>query len=373
VSIQDERELAERLGGMLDGIEPRPAPLAATIRQGRGIRRRRRITAAAGIAVIVAGAAIIPAVLHSIGAPPPPATHRHRHYTVTVNHLPPQARHGVIASGTQDGHRWQIVMSGSASNSTASGTGTASTSGLTPVGRGGQPQLEGTFGGSTPAMLVGAFSPEVTSVRLVLTGGETLALTPVDWSGHPWIGVELPPGVRLAGGTEYAGSRELGYSVATPDGYGLDNWWRPGQDGPARYTKLIATGRAGGRTWAMKAEIGPWGYCFVGSGTSACMDGLDPIQLHPRTVVTTFVCGNSVLTSGGIDGGLGAAAPQTRQVRVRLSGGGTEVYRTVDVDGTQMFTYVMPKGQPITGASAYDARGHLIGTVGADTMICDER
>jgi len=370
VSIQDERELAERLGGLLDGIQPPPAPVGATIRRGRRIRTRRRITAAAGLAVLVAGAAVIPAVLHSRTAAPPPATPRHRHYTVTVNHLPAQARDGVIASGTQDGHPWQIVMSGAASQSTVLATGATSGSGPLPVGRDAQPQFSAAWGGGTPAMLVGAVSPEVTDIRLVLTGGKALDLVPVVWEKHPWVAVELPPGVHLSGATAYAGSRELSYSVSTPDGFGLDNWWRPGQAGPARYTKVIATGTAGGRAWAMKAEIGPWGYCFDGSGTSACLDGLDPIQLHPRTAITTFVCGNSVMTSGGVEGGLAAASPQARQVRVRLSGGGTEVYQTVDVDGTRMFAYVIPKGQHITSATVYDARGQIIGTVGAHAMSC---
>jgi hypothetical protein len=368
VSIQDERELAERLGGLLDGIEPRPAPLGATIKQGRGIRLRRRVTAAAGVAVLVAGAALVPAVLHSRAAAPPTAP-RHRHYTVSVNHLPARARHGVIASGTEDGHSWRIVMTGTADRSNASPTGGVSAGGPLPVRRDGQPQFDGAWGGGSPAMLVGAVSPVVTDIRLQLTGGKVLNLTPVIWSGHPWVGVELPPGVRLVRGTAYAGSRELSYSISAPGGFGLDNWWRPGQVGPPRYTKLIATGRAGGKTWAVTADYGPWGYCYVGPGLGDCVDGLSPIQLHPGAAIMPFVCGNTIPVTG-VDGGLAAAAPATRQVRVRLSGGGTEVYRTVDVEGTQMFTYIVPKGQHITGASAYDAGGRLVGTVGAHTMSC---
>jgi hypothetical protein len=361
VSIQDERELAERLGSLFGGIEPGPAPLGATIRAGRGIRRRRRITAAAGIAVIVAGAAIIPAVLHSIGAPPPPATPRHHHYTVTVNHLPAQARHGVIASGTQDGHRWQVVMSGTADKSHVAATGNSSDSGPMPVGRDGQPQFSAAWGGG-PAVLVGAVSPQVTDIRLILTGGKSLNLTPVTWSGHPWMALELPSGVHLLRAAEYAGSRELSYSVATPDGFGLDNWWRPGQVGPSRYTKVISAGPADGRSWSVKADIGPWGYCFASEGSSYCLDGLDPIQLHPRTAIMPFVC-------GGVGGGL-AASPAARRVTLKLSGGGTESLATTDVDGTQMFAYVVPKGQHITSATAYGLDGGIIGTVGVGTMSC---
>jgi hypothetical protein len=76
VSIQDERELAERLSGLLDTVEPRSAPLDETVRRGRGIRLRRRITAAVSLAVIAAGAVLIPAVLHSRAAAPPLHGHR---------------------------------------------------------------------------------------------------------------------------------------------------------------------------------------------------------------------------------------------------------------------------------------------------------
>jgi hypothetical protein len=366
--MQDEREVAERLGSLLDDVEPRPAPLAAAIGQGRGIRRRRRITAAAGIAVIAAGAAMIPAVLHSIGAPPPPAAPRHRHYTVTVNQLPAQARHGVIASGTQDGHRWQIVMSGTASSWIEAATGATTNAGPAPVGTDSQPDITSMTGGSTPTVLLGGVGPAVTDVRLVLTDGEILDLAPVAWSGHRWIAIELPAAARLARGIVFAGGRELSYSVPTPGGVNLANWWRPGQVGPARYSRLIPAGRFGGRAWVVKADFGPWGYCFVGTGSNWC--GQYPLQPQSRAVIGPLTCGNSLIPAGAADGGLAAASSEARQIRVTLSGGGTKVYATVDVDGIQMFAFIIPKGQHITSATAYDAAGQIIGTAGARTMSC---
>ena len=86
MSIQDERELRERLGGLLCGIEPSSAPVAGTMRRGKGIRMRRWISAAAGLAVIAAGAVVLPGLLHSHPAGPVAPLH----YKVTVQ--PPTTR-----------------------------------------------------------------------------------------------------------------------------------------------------------------------------------------------------------------------------------------------------------------------------------------
>ena len=71
MSIQDERELRERLGGVLYSIEPGPPPVALTMRRGKGIRMRRWISVAAGVAVLAAGAVALPGLLQ--GTPRPPS------------------------------------------------------------------------------------------------------------------------------------------------------------------------------------------------------------------------------------------------------------------------------------------------------------
>src|ERR1700752_5334404 len=100
MSVQDERELRARLGTLLDGIEPRPAPVTRVVRLGKGIRMRRWISVAAGLAVIVAGAALIPGFLQAHRVAPIAKLH----YKVTVTALGPNAKHGVIAAGVTDGH-----------------------------------------------------------------------------------------------------------------------------------------------------------------------------------------------------------------------------------------------------------------------------
>jgi hypothetical protein len=367
VSIQDERELAERLGGLLDGVEPRPAPLAAAVRQGRGIRLRRRLTAVVGLAVIAAGAALVPAVLHSRAAPPPTAP-RHRHYTVTVNHLPSHARKGVVASGTQDGRPWQVTMSGTASNSNVTFMNPLGP-GPTPVGNSVIPQFTGEWGATAPAEAVGAVSPAVTDIQLILAGGKVIDLRPVWWSAHPYVGVELPPGASLVRAVEYAGERELAYYIPLPGSFSFDNWWRPGQVGPARYGGLIGSGVVNGSRWSVRAEIGPWGYCYVGTYSSTCLGSQPRRQVGPKVPIAGLLC-TAYGINRGPDFGLDVTSDAVRRVQLRLSGGGTLTFPAVDADGSQLFGYVIPARQRVTSATGFSARGSIVWTIAGHSLEC---
>jgi hypothetical protein len=92
MSINDERDFAERLGGALRASMPSPAPVEAVLRKGRAIRARRRIAAvaaAAAVAAIGVGAPIVlraglaplaagrrPATVHRPGPALPPRSFR---------------------------------------------------------------------------------------------------------------------------------------------------------------------------------------------------------------------------------------------------------------------------------------------------------
>src|SRR5215831_15875155 len=84
MSIDDERDFAERLGGALRARVPSPAPVEAVLRKGRAIRVRRRIAAgvaaAAAVAAIGAGLPIVlragPLTLHRPGRAAPSRSFR---------------------------------------------------------------------------------------------------------------------------------------------------------------------------------------------------------------------------------------------------------------------------------------------------------
>jgi hypothetical protein len=82
MSTAEEQDLRAQLGSTLDGFTPGPVPLQAFIRQGQRIRIRRRLSAAASIAVIAALAASAPPAERlgdlSLRQVQPVAEHDHR-------------------------------------------------------------------------------------------------------------------------------------------------------------------------------------------------------------------------------------------------------------------------------------------------------
>jgi hypothetical protein len=367
VSIQEERELRERLGGLLDEVKPRPAPVIAAVRQGRGIRVRRRIAVGAGLVVLACGAVLTPVVLHAVDAAPGPVPPSVPHYSVTVNHLPAQARHGVIGSGTEDGHRWQVSLSGNGNNLAARSNGAAvMIIGTTVEGAGGQPGVDSESGGNSEGLMVAGVGPAVTDLRIVLVGGTVLDLTPVRYDGYSWVALELPAHVYPVRGEAYAGSRELSYSIAGPFGFGLDNWWLPGQTGPARFTGLIGSGVTDGQSWSETARIGPWGYCFQGSAGDTCVGGLNPSQFVLHSAVSQLTCGQGDAPSYGV----AAVRKDAREVELSLSGGDTERFPAVNVDGTQMVAFAFPKHQQVTGITVLNASGQIVATAAGRSLTC---
>ncbi len=80
MSIDDQRDLYERLDRAVEAITPRAAPVDGVMRRGKVIRWRRRSVAVAGVAAVVAaGLIVVPSLRHA--ATQNPAT---GHYTATV-------------------------------------------------------------------------------------------------------------------------------------------------------------------------------------------------------------------------------------------------------------------------------------------------
>jgi hypothetical protein len=366
VSVQEERELRERLGGLLDGIEPRPAPVGLAVRQGRGIRMRRWVTAAVGLAVLAGGAVALPVLLTGHKVAPPMA--RLRHFTVTVNPPGPDARPGLIASGRQDGHRWTVVISGHGKSMsvTAGGPGGAAVGMGGPLPAGPAPVNFETFGSGGPGgamTFFGAVRDDVSLITVTLPGGKVVNLMPVRYDRERYIALVIPSDVPIVRATAYRSGVELAYSIPF-DRTSLQNWWLPGQVGPARFTKMIASGVFAGHAWRYVAQFGPWGHCVKVPYGSMCLDGLRPAELNPPHLLNELICGGlySPNATKFAPSGLGTARSDVRMVLITLSGGSTERYQAVDVRVARVFAYVIPPHQRIVSATAYNAAGQVLGT-----------
>jgi hypothetical protein len=360
MTVQEDQELRERLDALLSGIEPRPAPIAVAMRQGKGIRLRRWGVAAIGFAFVAGSAAVLPTVLHAPRSASGGAVLR---YSVTVHSAGKNAPRGLIAYGTQDGHRWWVTISGRGANEQVTGTGT-SFGGAPPPSYNAPDVVDVAAAGSTAPgsneMLVGAVAPAVSSVAVTLSGGQVLTLKPVRYLGQRYFAFVIPGGLPIARAVAYQGSKELAYSVA----YGqveLASWWRPGQAVPARFTKTILAGGAAGQRWQIVAQFGPWGYCFALPNGSSCSPQL---QMARAQIDQSLSCGG--LATGDADApnlGLAVVRADVRHVRIRLSDGGIEQYTPLATPGGYVLGYVIPKGQVIAHASALSAAGRVLGSL----------
>ncbi len=370
MSIQDDRDLRARLISSLGGIEPGPAPVTGALRQGKAMRMRRRISAAAGLAVIAAGAVLLPGILQ--GHRPAPAARPH--YKVTVRHLRPLARAGVIAAGVTDGHRWSVQLSGPPGDPTMVPHGMPGILRSTSPLAVGWPAILNTQddpASRSDVLVAGTVIDRVTRLDILLAGGQSVSLTPVSWNGHRWVAVALPPAVRIVRAVAYAGASELAHSVPFA-GVNLDSWWRPGQVPPRRVTKLIGAGRTGRISWRYQAEIGPWGYCYLNPDGSVCFDSVTNPELVPAgKVLAAMSCGplgNAV--PHGPTSGLFAVASGVRAVVLRYSDGSTARFTAVEVAGDWLVAYAIPGRLSVMRSVEYGAAGQVIGSTGGRTWGC---
>jgi hypothetical protein len=366
VSIDDQRDLYERLDGAVEAITPRPAPVDGVMRRGKAIRWRRRSAAAAGVAAVVAAGVIaVPAVRHA--ATQTPAT---SHYTATVQPPGPHSPAGLIASGTVNGKRWQLtagrpgaggagrgqqltVVSGPAFGAdgvsssgpafTAPGTGPVSFLGLS----------------SAPSQVeYGAVAADVSYVRVRLGNGIVLTLHPARVYGVRLVAFAIPVGAPVVSATAYSPRGELATAIPfnAPGGtstFGI--WLRPGQHGLGRVSGRVGSGYYLGGAWSATAYLGPWGICLTGQagGTkaSSCIDATSATRLGTSMMFWTASVPEVAVGS--------ADQPVTRIVVTSPDGKTTRV-RLVAVGSSRFFAFPVGKGPKPWQWTAYDGSGHVI-------------
>ena len=372
MSIQDGQELRERLGDLLGGLEPRPAPVIRAIRQGRGIKMRRLISAAAGLAVVAVGVVVIPLLLqrHTVS----PAAKLH--YKVTVEPVGKSAPRGLIGHGVADGKHWSVNVSGSRQRPMITlGPLSAAMAAYTgPVVQGWPADLTSQSGGQNNSLvfLSGTVSRNVTRIAISLPDGELLSLIPVTWKGYRWVAVAIPARVHIVRAVAYAGSTELGYAVPFGNSE-FATWWRPGQAGPARLAKSIGAGVVGGVSWRYEADLGPWGYCYLVPGGSDCIHMTSEAGLVPADkLVSQLGCGplGTGNPATAPTSGFAATVPQVLKVELNYSDGSKAAFPTVAVGRYRMFGYAIPGRLKVVRSLEYGRAGHLIGSTSGAGWGC---
>jgi hypothetical protein len=365
VSIQEERELSQRLGDLLGGIEPGQAPFGPVIRQGQGIKRRRRAVVAGSLAVVAAGAVLGPTVLRNQLTPPPPAAQT-PHYTVTVSPPGQGAKPGVIATGSINGWHWQATLSGSRSDVSATFGNDFNWQPGDPV------PLPGEFAsfdseriGPRTAYL-GPVAADVRYLTASLSNGQTLTLYPRPWDGHRYLAMVLPEKLQVITVVAFGAGGELGSSI--PFNYQgsatVGIWLRPGQRGMARATTRIGAGGSGKSRWAATAYVGPWGLCGEvsgdGGGGGFCIGG--------RPALAGLVSGQFGSGPGGVE--IGLARRDVAYLLITRSDGSVIRLSVAHVPGyADGLTAVIRPGHPAFRSwVAYDAAGKRLGSGKGDPV-----
>ena len=354
-------DLRDRLDDMLAKLAPSPAPIEAAMRQGKRIRWRRRATAAAGLAMVIAAAAIVPSAVHFGAAPEPATTHRGVHYSVTVQSPGPHPSQGEIAQGIINGKPWQMTIS----KPNGIGQQCFESAGAAVGGHGPKvcAQDTGTVVGAPIAFyasfpppylaMSGAVATDVSYANVTLTDGTVLRLHPVEAWGARYVAFLAPRGA-VAKVAAYSTRGEIASSVPDPVGSAnLGTWYPPGQHGPARASGVIGTGKYDGIAWSIRLSLGPSGECVDLGGTPGC----EPYSRPAGTaIVQYFVLGG---LSGAIAVFFGSAAPAVSRIAIEFPGGKT-VARPVTVAGQKYWAFAAAAYKSVHW-TAYNAAGQVVG------------
>ncbi len=246
--IDDERDLRERLDRAFKAMTPHPAPVDDAVRRGRAMRVRRRVAAAAGVALVavIAVAVVATPSLHRLVSPPPanPANQ----YTVTVQPPGLDALAGVVATGTVNGKFWALAMYPSGSSRTgrgqqlvvpygpAFGRSAALISDAVLVTDGTGPvSFTGVSSGSNQAQY-GVVQADVSYVTVRLGNGTVLTLHPNTLYSIRAVAFAVPVGATIISATAYSNHGEIATAIPFNNPHGVATfgaWLKPGQHGPA--------------------------------------------------------------------------------------------------------------------------------------------
>jgi hypothetical protein len=369
-------ELRKSLDEALRAVNPGDPPVEEAIRRGKAIRTRRRAGAVAAVAAVaVLAGAGYPALTHRQAAPGP-VTPAHKHVSVTVVAPKPGAPAGTIATGTINGQAWQVYTDNPKTNGApgqqcvgafgpaVGGTGSSPVCfSLTPPGSTDPVAFVGASADGHAQASVGEVAADVSYVLVRLSDDSTLKLIPVKVYGTRWVAFASPPSLAVASATAYLSDGRYLTAIPfnAPGGIPVFGMWlSPGQPVPARATKRIVSGSAGGAAWAVQVDAGPWGACFVGTGSQARQMGCVGDGAPPGTQM--FVLPGD---SPGVVAGWAAAG--VRYLTITMTDGSRLRVTPVLVGGQRYFAFYLNKGQQqVRGWAAYDAAGKRLssGTLG---------
>jgi hypothetical protein len=320
-------------------------------------------------AVVAAGVVAVPSLRHS--ASEYPATS----YTATVRPPGPHSTPGLIASGTVNGQRWQIVAGRPGAGGAGRGqqiflatgpaldSGSASTSVPTDLLKTRDPVLFLGLSCGPTQVQFGEVRADVSTVKVRLGNGSTLTLHPATVWGVRMVAFAIPMGAPVVSATAYSARGDIATAIPWNEPGQMASfalWLRPGQHGPARASGSIGSGSYRGSTWSATAHVGPWGVCLeagaAGSSVSSCMGATSMSGLGTNTMLCS---------DGPTAVAVGSAGASVARVVVTAPGGKTTTVHPAAVGAFRFFAFPLDRGPKAWKWTAYDSSGHKVasGTV----------
>ncbi len=373
-----ERQLQARLGPALDGLLPRPAPLAAIVRDGRRVRARKWISRATGLAAAAAAVTAATLTLPSFFAGPAPAPPLTTHYHVTANVPGPHSPTGLIANGQVNGVPWSVRASFTRLGYFFTGVDTYASPGSDILpSRDAQGDPVDDFlqeYGAGRAIQVDAVRADVTLVKVSLTNGQVLSLRPVAAIGPAnasLVAFATPDYRDVLAIEAFNKNGEIGYTVPWTGHtwFTIGRWLQPGQPAlPQPQTAVIGSGTAFGHSWRELLSVGPWGWCSQGDvdgsgggeGCSAALPALRRGQYYQAEGFAESVLGKSgVILSAEVADSVATIELTTRSgqhtwIRPHRVGGRSFISFATAIDSQA--------AQNVIRWAAYDGHHHLLGS-----------
>lgn len=336
----NDEEIFADLGRFVTAI-----PVEATMKQGRAIRRRRRVIGGGALAIAAALAIVAPVAWlggsgQSVEAGSGPRTVVDRPVLESVDHI--------LFSGTFSGKKWSLTVRpdcdpGTPGPDECMSMMTRSDPVATPV------DLlvdDVQFRAGDNFFYALEYSPETDFAVVTLSTGDQVTVPGVDVdAAHRDAWFPAPrqtPITKIIAyrkdGTEIGHTPDWGKDVTDPDVIGT--WYRP--DGTTLLSApdvKVADGTAGGVDWTIEATMGRSGRCFVYR-----------IGSVPATLCPAF--GARAYKAGPKDGVvLGEVAPETARVDVAFQDGTVQHLTPVRSNGHVYVGTYVPAGAVVVSVT----------------------
>jgi hypothetical protein len=340
-----------------------PAPIDAIVRRGNGIRLRRAGAAVGvlGVAAIIATIAIAPSGSRQPASP----------FTTPVQ-ARPAAPGGVFATGTADGHPWQLAVQDIAD------PGYACLPAITINGTDADPVYPGPENGAAVTLSsdpgTGFAFVQLPSYinALILNGREGFQAVAVSVCGFHYrlVGFSYPLPEDFGISVEGPGAGPY-YTVPMPVVFAAASnrfaqtagiWNNVGMTGAENAMGVLATGYTSGQEWAISLSLGAGGDCYQFSWPSSVnpeMDDCGPVSTPngPETIMALPLAYPN-LGSSAIGYAL-QVSPATAELDATLSNGSTHPVTLSVVAGRKYAAFAVGTSLRLTRLTWRNAAGQV--------------